>query len=254
MKNFLIAGNWKMNTTTGTATELVKSLITGIDKDVPEVRILVCPPFTNISSVAQALSDSPIAVGAQNCHFEYKGAFTGEISIPMLIDLGCSYIIIGHSERRTYFHETNDLINKKAIAILTAGLKPIICIGETLDERTAEHTFMVLEKQLSVCLQNIEESQIENIVIAYEPVWAIGTGISATSEQVAEAHTFIREQLINKLGKKAESILILYGGSLTAENAKEILKIKNVNGGLIGGASLKAESFLSIISSAQSLV
>lgn len=265
MKNFLIAGNWKMNTTFSEATELSTKLLNFLvgeeknnEKILPE--ILLCPPFVSIQKIKELTAKSQIKVGSQNCHFEKKGAFTGEISVEMLKSVGCEYIIVGHSERRTIFGETNEFINQKIKSVLAANLTPILCIGETIDERKAGKTFAVLENQLNLCLQDIDKSMIYDekskaakIVIAYEPIWAIGTGISATSEEVAEAHSWLRNFLVTKFGNEAENIFLLYGGSLTDANAKEILSIENVNGGLIGGASLVAEKFISIIKTANIL-
>lgn len=254
MRKYLIAGNWKMNTTISEATELVNSLSNGLKKmgEISPI-VLVCPPFTNIPKVAELTANSKIKVGAQNCYSEKKGAFTGEISIDMLKVVGCEYIIIGHSERRAIFGETNELINKKLTAILAENIAPILCIGETIAERKAGNTFKVLEEQLNGCLQGVAGSSIDKIVIAYEPVWAIGTGVSATAAEVAEAHKWLREFLVGKFGAKANDIFLLYGGSLSDANAKETLSIEDVDGGLIGGASLVAEKFLSIIETANTL-
>jgi len=261
MKKYLIAGNWKMNTTISETTELINSLSNGLKKmdetySASAVTVLVCPPFTNIPKVAELTVDNLnngkkiIKVGSQNCYYEKKGAFTGEISIEMLKAIGCEYIIIGHSERRAIFNETNELINKKLLAILTESITPILCIGETLEERKTGNTFKVLEEQLNDCLQGIDNSTIDKIVIAYEPVWAIGTGVSATVAEIAEAHKWLREFLVGKFGAKANDVFLLYGGSLSDANAKETLSIANVDGGLIGGASLVTEKFLAIIETA----
>jgi triosephosphate isomerase (TIM) len=249
MKQYLIAGNWKMNTNVFEAVELTKHILLGLKKrTLPQnVKVLVCPPYTNLDSVSRELKYSKILLGAQNCHFEPKGAFTGEIAIVMLKQFECQYVIIGHSERRHIFGEKNDFINKKARALLNHQVSPILCIGESLEQRNAGETNNVLEEQLVNCLKDISSEEFKNIVIAYEPVWAIGTGISATNEQIDTAHNFIRN-LLNKLyGDVAKDTLLLYGGSVTADNAQEILLIKNVNGALIGGAALKYEQFLSII-------
>jgi triosephosphate isomerase len=254
MKKILIAGNWKMNMTPTESLVLVQSIIEGIKNKKIDFDILVCPPFTSIDAVSKILSGTKINIGAQNCHYEAKGAFTGEISIPMLKNLGCKYVIIGHSERRTYFFEKDELVNKKARAVLESGLKPIICIGEKLHEREENKTFDVLKRQVEIGLGGIETGSCKQIVIAYEPVWAIGTGISAEPEQIQEAHAFIKKELIRVLGNNASDIPVLYGGSLTDENAKSILELEDVNGGLIGGASLKSMIFLSIIDEAVSLL
>lgn len=254
MKKMLIAGNWKMNMTTTESVALVQVLIEGIKNKRILPDILVCPPFTSIDAVSKVLNGTKILYGAQNCHFESKGAFTGEISIQMIQELGCKYIIIGHSERRTYFFETDELINKKSRAILASGLIPIICIGETLNERKENKTFDVLKRQIEIGLNKIEPEYAEKIVIAYEPVWAIGTGMSAEPEQIQEAHAFIKVELSRILGENALSIPVLYGGSVSDDNAQSIFELKDVNGGLIGGASLKSGVFLSIINIANSII
>lgn len=253
MKPMLIAGNWKMNTTAEEATTLAQQIVSGIANVSLKSKVLVCPPFTNISTVSQIVNGSRVMLGSQNCHFEPKGAFTGEISLPMLKSLACTHVIIGHSERRAYFHESDELINKKAHAILGAGLQPIICIGETLEQRQSNKTFDVLDFQLTHCLKGIEPAFTQSVIIAYEPVWAIGTGIAAVPEQIDEAHNFIREKIVSILGNDAKQVPILYGGSLTNQNADSVFAIENVNGGLIGGASLKAELFLEIIQSSEKI-
>lgn len=254
-KNMLIAGNWKMNTDISQAVKLAGSVAKGLlVKDKSDVEVLLCPPFTNLTPVYEAIADKPLALGAQNCHFEESGAYTGEISVSMLKAVNCEYVILGHSERRAYFGESDELIGKKLNAAIKGGLKVIMCIGETLEERKAEKTFEILERQLSIGLENFEVKNTGQLVIAYEPVWAIGTGVAAKPEQVQEAHARIRKFLLNKFGTDAENILILYGGSIKPENAEEILTLEDVNGGLIGGASLKAEPFLSIIASAEKVL
>ncbi len=252
MKKFLIAGNWKMNTTPKEAKELCSFLKNSIKQIENTVDILVCPPFTNISAAAEVLEESTIKFGAQNCYFAEKGAFTGEVSLQMLKELNCSYVIIGHSERRKIFKESNELINKKIIACLPTGINPIFCIGETLEERQSGNTFNVLKEQISIGLKDISKELVKNIVIAYEPVWAIGTGIAATTEQIQETHHQIKEYL-NELYNDTMQNLILYGGSVDDKNAKSILELDDVNGGLIGGASLKGEVFLSIIKTANEI-
>ncbi len=255
MKQMLIAGNWKMNTTSIEAEKLCGLIAGGLMK-MPriDVKILVCPPAVNISNVGRVIKGSRISLGAQNCHYERKGAYTGEISVSMLSHLGCEYIIAGHSERRAYCAETNELINKKAVAILSGGLIPIICIGESLEQRKAMQTFEILENQLNECLYGFAESDMENIAVAYEPVWAIGTGVAASVRQVDEAHNWIRNYLNNAIGAGANNTILLYGGSMNADNAGELLRLENVNGGLIGGASLTADSFLSIIHEGQNAI
>ena len=253
MKEILIAGNWKMNTNAFEAEKLAEFITGGYKKSCNNVQVLICPPFTNLQSVGKIVKGTDIALGAQNCHFKPNGAFTGEISIPMLTYLGCTYIITGHSERRAYFGEDDLLINQKATAILDAGLKAIVCIGETLAERQANKTFDVLTRQLEIGLKFNSTVDLNHIVVAYEPVWAIGTGIAATIEQIKTAHDFIRNKLIEVIGNEGKTTLIQYGGSVTAENAQSILALDNVHGALFGGASLKGEGFISIINTAQNL-
>lgn len=245
MSKYLIAGNWKMNTNLDEAKKITDELHGYKDFD-SEVEMLICPPFTHIGFLSELVDLSRVSLGAQNVHYEPKGAYTGEISNEMLLSVGCEYVIIGHSERRSYFNETNELINKKVVNSLNAGLRVILCIGETLEDRESGNTNEVLEEQLTKGLLGVEETI--NLKIAYEPVWAIGTGKTATSEQISETHKFISNFLNLRFGDNI--IKILYGGSMNAENAKDILSISNVNGGLIGGASLKPESFLSIYNSA----
>lgn len=247
MKKMLIAGNWKMNTNSFESEKLAEYICGGlIDKQLKS-NVLICPPFTSLMTMNSILKGSPVKLGAQNCHYEPNGAFTGEISVQMLAHLHCEYVIIGHSERRQYFFETDEIVNKKLHSVLQAGMNAIVCIGETIDERQSSKTFDVLSRQLMIGLQNIDASFCKNIVIAYEPVWAIGTGLAATSEQVQEAHFFIKEELLSNLGNDAMEIMVLYGGSMNEKNACELLSLKDVNGGLIGGASLKGDSFLKII-------
>ncbi len=255
MKKMLIAGNWKMNKTVGESVKLVRQILSGLEKHDLQTGVVVCPPFTSLDELSRVLKDNKkVIMGAQNCHYESKGAFTGEISIPMIKQFGCEYIIIGHSERRTFFNETDDIINQKAKAILQSDLSPIICIGETLEERKNEKTYQVLEHQVKTCLRDIQSLFAERIVIAYEPVWAIGTGISATHAQIQDAHEFIKRQLVKIFAKSGNSVPVLYGGSVNDDNARSILELKDVNGALIGGASLKADVFLSIIYTAQALI
>lgn len=248
MSKYLIAGNWKMNTNLDEAKKITDKLHSFKDYD-SEVEMLICPPYTHLGFLSELVDLSRISLGAQNVHFEEKGAFTGEISNDMLLSVGCEYVIVGHSERRILFGETDEMINKKVVNSLKAGLRVILCIGETLEERENGSTNKILERQLSIGLIGVEETI--NLKVAYEPVWAIGTGKTATSEQISETHSFIANFLQNRF--EDNSIKILYGGSMNAENAKEILAINNVNGGLIGGASLNPESFLAIYNSALEL-
>jgi triosephosphate isomerase len=251
MKRFLIAGNWKMNTLPNEAAKLASAIVAGMPQDT-EVRVAVCPPFVHLDRVGEAVRASTVALGAQNCHDEEKGAFTGEISPVMLAAYDCTYVIVGHSERRTLFGETDDRVNKKLKAVLAHALVPIFCIGETLEEREADKTFDVIKRQLEKGLDGIDIDP-ERMVIAYEPVWAIGTGKAATAEQAQEVHAFIRSVLAEKTGDSSRDILLLYGGSMTPDNAESLLTQTDVDGGLIGGASLKAEAFLRIIDSAHAI-
>lgn len=251
MRKMLIAGNWKMNLDAFGSEKLIK-LIAGqlMKRPKADLDILVCPAYINIPEVSKTTRVNNIALGAQNCHYENAGAFTGETSIEMLKYYNCEYIIIGHSERRALFGEDHKLINNKLHAILESGMKPILCIGETLKERESGKTFEVLSEQLLQGMDRVHKNTVDNVVIAYEPVWAIGTGVSASVEQVNEAHNWLREFLLANLGFKAENLRILYGGSMKPSNAKELLSLENVDGGLIGGASLNADSFVSIVDAA----
>ena len=246
MRRPLIAGNWKMHNNCAQSVELVSRLI----KSVPasEVDIVVAPPYTALSSVAAVLKDSPIALAAQNIFWEESGAFTGEIAPAMLKDVGCTHVIIGHSERRQFFNETNDTVNKRLKAALKASLIPIVCIGETLSEREGEKTLAVIEEQITEGLHNVSPDEMEPVIIAYEPVWAIGTGKTATPEQAQEVHHFIRE-LVARIfsGQVAEGIRILYGGSVKPDNVDHLMAQTDIDGALVGGASLKADSFTRII-------
>lgn len=254
MKKMIIAGNWKMNTLPDEAENLAKNILSGLQDKRISTEVVVCPPYTNLQHVSAIVKGSNIKLGAQNCFYELKGAFTGEISIPMLKYFNVDYIIIGHSERRTYFGESDELINKKAKAILENNIKPIICIGETLSERQQGRTFEILFNQIDKCLRDLNSDDFKNLIIAYEPVWAIGTGISATQEQIEEAHNKIKEYIGNLFNVSNDDIVLQYGGSVTAENSNEILSIENVNGALIGGASLKSEIFLKIIEIAETII
>lgn len=250
MKKYLIAGNWKMHKNITESEELIDAIKSKFSQEDENVKLLVAPPFTNLYFVYQKIKDTGIYLGAQNCHWESSGAFTGEISTDMLKSVGCNYVIIGHSERRAMFGETNEKINKKLHALLFNSLNPIVCIGETLEQRQAGKTFEVLEDQLTNGLKGISNEQIKNIVIAYEPVWAIGTGVAATIEQVDEAHNWIREKLVNLFGETAMQTIIQYGGSVNENNSAELFSLENVNGALIGGASLKADNFIKIYKNA----
>jgi len=246
MRKPIIAGNWKMNKTPSEAVELVNEL-KPLVKDA-EAEVVVCPPFVCLPAVAQALEGSNIALGAQNMHFEEKGAFTGEIAPGMLKELGVKYVIIGHSERRQYFAETDETVNKKVHAAFAHDLTPIVCVGETLEEREQGVTEKVVEKQTRAALDGLSKENAEKTVIAYEPVWAIGTGKTATSEQANEVIAFIRGIIADMFGKDvAEKVRIQYGGSMNAGNASELMAMPDIDGGLIGGASLKAEDFSKVV-------
>jgi triosephosphate isomerase len=246
----LIAGNWKLNKTNADAVALVKDLVPAIGQQ-NDVDVVVCPPFTALENVGKVLEGSTIKLGGQNMHHEASGAFTGEISAPMLRAIFATYVILGHSERRTYFAENDEFINKKVLAALKNQLRPILCVGETLAEREAGSTLKVVQTQLEKGLEGVSKELAPNVVIAYEPVWAIGTGKVATTEQAQEVHAFIRG-LLTKLftAPVAARVRILYGGSMKPANAPELLAQKDIDGGLIGGASLEARSFVELVNAA----
>ncbi len=250
MRKPMIAGNWKMNTTVNGAVKLVRSMLGGLDK-VHGVEKVICPPFVSLAAVRELVKGSSVKLGAQNVFYEEKGAFTGEISPIMLADL-CEYVIIGHSERRQYFGETGEIIDKKVKAALQVGLKPILCIGERPEENEAGRTEEVLTRQLKASSDRLY--YLGGLVIAYEPVWAIGTGKSATGEQANKTIGFIRQVIAYNHGDNiAGSVRILYGGSVTAANIAEFMKQPEIDGALVGGASLKADDFLSIASQTSEL-
>lgn len=246
----LIAGNWKMNKTGPDGVALVQEIVAAIGKQT-DVDVVVCPPFTSLESAGKALEGSNIRLGAQNVHPEASGAYTGEISVGMLRSLFCSFVILGHSERRTYFAETDAFINQKVLAALKAQLKPILCVGETLGERESGATLRVVQTQVEAGLDGVGRDFATNVVVAYEPVWAIGTGKVATTEQAQEVHAFIRTLLSKNFGDGvAQKTRILYGGSMKPANSAELLAQKDIDGGLIGGASLEARSFLDLVKAA----
>jgi triosephosphate isomerase len=249
----IIAGNWKMNKTQGEARVLVEDLIKDLGR-FDEAEIVVCPPFTALSAVSELLSSSSgttIRLGAQNLHEAASGAYTGEISAGMLRELYVRYVIIGHSERRQYFHEDNATVNRKTKAALAAELRPIVCIGETLPERESDKWKKVLETQLTEGLAGFTDADLADIILAYEPVWAIGTGKTASPAQAEEAHQFIRKIIGTRFSNAAaEKVRIQYGGSVKAENAKELLSKADIDGALVGGASLDARGFTAIIKNA----
>ncbi len=243
----LIAANWKMNKTVAETedylTKFLKILGTPEDREV-----LICPPFTALYVAGRILKDTPIKIGAQNCHYEEKGAFTGEISIPMIKEVGCSYVIVGHSERRHIFGESDEVINRKLVACLERGVRPILCVGERIEDREAGMTFKVVETQIRLALSGIE-GLTDLLDVAYEPVWAIGTGVPAKPEDAVTVHRFIKD-LLKEINPKSEGrTRVLYGGSVNPENAPEFMKHKEVDGLLVGGASLDPEAFAKIVNS-----
>ena len=246
----IIAGNWKMNKTRPEAKALLEEL-KGMVADIKTVEIVACVPFTNLETALAATEGTNIKIGAENCHFEKSGAFTGEISADMLAEMGVEYVVLGHSERRQYFAETDETVNKRTKAALAAGLKPIVCVGELLWERECNITEEVIARQIKLDFFGIEAADLKKCVIAYEPVWAIGTGKTATADQAEEVCAFIRATLAKLYGADvAETITIQYGGSMNAANAAELVSKTNVDGGLIGGASLKAADFNTIVQAA----
>jgi triosephosphate isomerase len=249
MRRKIIAGNWKMNKTVTEALELVRKLSMEL-KDIKAVDIIVCPVFTSLYSVSQEIDGSNIKMGAQNLFWEEKGAFTGEVAAGMLKDVDCEYVIIGHSERRNIFKETNEFVNRKLKAALKAKLKPIVCVGERLEERKKNETFNVITSHIDGALADLSADDLKNVVIAYEPVWAIGTGVNATPQQAQQVHAFIRKIIAEHFGSQtAEDLAILYGGSVNPGNIKSLISKPDVDGALVGGASLKADSFVEIVKS-----
>lgn len=246
MRKPIIAGNWKMHKTMDEALKLVNDIKDEANKT--DIEIVICCPFTVISEVKRAIEGTKVKLGAQNMHWEEEGAFTGEISANMLKDLGVDYVIIGHSERRRYFNETDEIVNKKVIKAIEKGLKPIICVGETLDEREKNKTFDIVKRQTLIALENIGRDEMIDVVIAYEPIWAIGTGKTASSQDANEVIAYIRSLLQDKYGSEiSEEIRIQYGGSVKPSNATEIMNEADIDGALVGGASLKAKEFLEIV-------
>ena len=248
MRRKVIAGNWKMNNDLKETQNLISKLTSGISMDNLNCDVIVCPPFTSLFEAHTLLKDTKVKLGAQNMYFESYGAFTGEVSATMLRSVGCEYVILGHSERRSIFGETDELINNKIKKANASGLKPIFCIGELLEEREAGITEKIIEKQIKSGLKDISSEEMGNVIIAYEPVWAIGTGKTASPEQAEEVHKFIRSLINAKYGDSiSENIIIQYGGSVNNKNARELLSQKDIDGALVGGASLKADSFVEII-------
>ncbi len=242
----LVCGNWKMNCTRADARALVDGIGRGLGSSRP-ADVAVAPPFTAIEAVAAACRDHGILLGAQDVHFEKSGAFTGAVSAGMLADAGCVFGIVGHSERRALFHETDDQVVRKTRALLSVGLRPLVCVGETLAERDADRTLERVLGQVDAALAGVEAAAFPSITLAYEPVWAIGTGRNATSAQAQEVHAAIRGRLRERFGPLADETRILYGGSMKPDNAAELLSMPDVDGGLVGGASLQVEPFLAIV-------
>ena len=247
MRKFIVAGNWKMNTTVPEGVALAKAVVEKSAVLPGNVSLIVAPPFTHLSSVAEALEGSKVGLSAQNCADKTKGAYTGEVSVDMLTSVGCQYTILGHSERRQYYGETDEKLVEKTRLALAAGLKVILCVGENLDQRLAGKHFDVVREQIENVLFNFTAEEMASIIIAYEPVWAIGTGQTATAEQAEEIHACIRNIIEGKFGAQvADDTTILYGGSCKPSNAKELFACPDIDGGLIGGAALKADDFIQI--------
>ena len=246
MRKKIVAGNWKMNTTPAEGLELFKGVAALKDGVCSCVTLIVAPPFTHLCGVMEVAEGTGINVSAQNCAAEAKGAYTGEVSAKMISSLGVKYVILGHSERREYYGDTSEVLNKKIAQVYENGLTPIYCVGEKLDERESGKHFDVVKSQLEEVVFNLTAEQYGSLIIAYEPVWAIGTGKTATSDQAQEMHAYIRKVLTGKFGNAAQDTAILYGGSCNPSNAEEIFSKEDVDGGLIGGAALKAEDFISI--------
>ena len=242
----IIAGNWKMNKTIDESILFLESIKNVIPDDDKSTTIL-CPPFTSLFAVSKLLKNSNLSLGAQNVHYKTKGAFTGEVSIDMLISTFVEYVILGHSERRKLFGESNSFIKEKVSAVVNAGLTPILCVGEEIDDRLSDKTQLVLKRQIESAISKKKIINKENLIIAYEPIWAIGTGETATADQVEDAHTFIKLVLKNIFGNNGQNIPIIYGGSVHVDNAKSLILANDVDGFLIGGASLDSESFCEII-------
>ncbi|WP_251440844.1 triose-phosphate isomerase [Veillonella intestinalis] len=248
MRKQIIAGNWKMHTNLAEATILVEGIKEALAKTSVEREVVVCPPFTGLGIVADLIDETTIGLGAQNMYFEASGAFTGEVSPLMLTDVGCHYVILGHSERRQYFGESDALINQKIKAAFTYDLVPILCVGESLAQREANETQAFIDSQLTVALAELTAAQVSQMVIAYEPIWAIGTGKTATAEQAGEVCTAIRQKVARLFDEAtAEAVRIQYGGSVKGSNAQEILSQPDIDGALVGGAALKADDFMAII-------
>ncbi len=246
MRKYVIAGNWKMNNTPAQAAALIEEMKPLVADAKCEV--VLCVPYVDIAAAVEAARGSNIKIGAENVHFKASGAYTGEVSAEMLTACGVEYVVIGHSERRQYFGETDQTVNLRTLAALNAGLKPIVCVGETLEQRELGYTETLLKYQTKMALTNVTAEQLKNVIIAYEPVWAIGTGVTATDEQADEGNGYVRAAVAEMFGAAAaEEITIQYGGSMNAKNAEGLLAKPNVDGGLIGGASLKAQDFSVVV-------
>lgn len=251
MRKKIVAGNWKMNNDLNSSAKLISELKNGIQTKSGNTEIVICPPFTSLETAATLVKNSVIRLGAQNMYWEESGAFTGEVSPEMLKSVGCEFVIIGHSERRAIFGEENSLLNKKIASAIKHNLLPIYCVGETLEERESGITFKVIEKQIREGLSSFTAADLKNLVIAYEPVWAIGTGKTASPQQAQEVHAFIRKLIAEIFGKElAEGMVIQYGGSVKPDNAAELMSQPDIDGALVGGACLKADSFIKIIEAA----
>ncbi|GMT96109.1 triose-phosphate isomerase [Corallococcus caeni] len=247
----IVAGNWKMNKTVPEALALVRELRGAVAALGDKVEVAIAPPFVALQPLHVALEGAPLQLAAQNCHWESSGAFTGEVSAPMLAELGCAYVIVGHSERRQFFGETDATVNKRAKAVKAAGMTPIVCVGETLAERESNQTLTVVERQVRGALEGFSGADVATFVLAYEPVWAIGTGRTATTAQAQEVHAAIRGLLTRMYDEgTAERVRIQYGGSVKPDNAAELLGQPDVDGALVGGASLKAADFVAIVKAA----
>ncbi|HEY2250745.1 MAG TPA: triose-phosphate isomerase [Planctomycetaceae bacterium] len=254
MRRLFVAGNWKMNTLGPSAVELAAALAKAVPAPLPAVEVAICPPFPYLAAVATAIAGSGVELGAQNVWHEKPGAYTGEVAVEMLVDLRCRWVIIGHSERRQILGETDEIISKKTLAALAKGLSVILCVGETLAQRQAGETERVLDSQMQGSLAGVAEQAFGKIVVAYEPVWAIGTGVTATTEQAESAHLHLRKWLGTRYNSSiAAAMRILYGGSVKAQNALALMEQPDVDGALVGGASLKVDDFLPIVRAAESV-
>jgi len=246
----IVAANWKMNLNLEEGEAFVREIMQGIPANLT-CEVVVAPPFTHLAKLVEITDGSQVHIAAQNCHFEPSGAFTGEVSAMMLKSLGIDYVIVGHSERRHFFHETNEIVKLKVDAVLAAGLKPIFCCGEPAEIRDTETQNIFVRMQLEESLFHLGEDALKNVCIAYEPIWAIGTGLTASPEQAQEMHMYIRDQLVTRYNKiSGEEVRILYGGSIKPDNAKGLFSLGDVDGGLVGGSSLNGQGFIEIINAA----